>query len=210
MMQTYICACPPVSWGLFENFDWSLANPFTTQLYSDALVPSWQSTQANIHIRKLIRVRFNHRLRAIPWQMSKLSTWWKKNFFSSDIDEILAGNVHKSSCSTAWKADKMILTIWHFSQWGKNGCLMAGVPIIASKGWVFSQLCHIMWNPKVFWAALLWYGGRAKSSNEASLTGIGKVSHRKLPHVLIAQVHNRALPCVSHSTHSPAYCTLFG
>ena len=44
-----------------------------------------------------------------------------------------------------------------------------------------------------------------KSSNEAILTSIGKVSHRKLPHVLITEVHTprtAPLPIAQmHTTH---------
>ena len=49
-----------------------------------------------------------------------------------------------------------------------------------------------------------------KSSNEAILTSIGKVSHRKLPHVLITQVHTpRTAPLpIAHYPYCPACCTL--
>ena len=130
--------------------------------------------------------------------MPTLSTCQKKNFFCCDVSGIFARNVHTSSYSNDVK---IILRIWHFSQWAENGCLMDGV----------ATLCGTQRSGKILLngaknGCLKGLVGNGHSfcgrwnlqMKRVCLAAIAKVSHRKLPHVLIALLHIALL--------APAYC----
>ena len=129
--------------------------------------------------------------------MPTLSTCQKKNFFCCDVSGIFARNVHTSSYSNDVK---IILRIWHFSQWAENGCLMDGV----------ATLCGTQRSGKILLngaknGCLKGLVGNGHSfcgrwnlqMKRVCLAAIAKVSHRKLPHVLIALLHIAL---------APAYC----
>ena len=120
--------------------------------------------------------------------MPTLSTWQKRNFFCSDI----AGNVHTSSYLNA---DKIILRIWHFYQWGENGYLMDGDDICCWSA--FYSVSHCLEPKSLVGNGQSFCGRWNLKMKRVCLAAIAKVSHRKLPHILIAQVH---------TAHS-AYCT---
>ena len=130
--------------------------------------------------------------------MPTLSTCQKKNFFCCDVSGIFARNVHTSSYSNDVK---IILRIWHFSQWAENGCLMDGV----------ATLCGTQRSGKILLngaknGCLKGLVGNGHSfcgrwnlqMKRVCLAAIAKVSHRKLPHVLIALLHIALL--------APTYC----